>query len=393
MKIVTRFLLQAWRPALVGLSLGLIAYLLYFHHLNTLTAGYAPVEAQSYQSAQTWHAVAQNPLNVPYKVPILALAVTNHHHLYVTRAVAAFFGVIAVIAFFYIARAWYGLRIGLFSTLLFATSAGLLHSARLGTPAILQMGLLALVGVLLWQRHRPRLHSYLTILVFGLALYIPGMVWAELLVIGLMHRAILRHWQHATPLHRLLGAVLAVASVAPLFVAIALHTHLLLPALGLSGDLHSFRHMASNLLTAVLSIGVHSNGNPLFWVDNVPLLNTAELVLAALGAYHYVRRERSLHSLLLGGGIAISLLLAALNGNQTSITSMVPLLYLLMAAGLKQFLRQWFTVFPRNPIARATGLTAICLLLFFSVLYQMRSYFVAWPHNAATHQAFRLPPT
>jgi hypothetical protein len=52
---------------------------------------------------------------------------------------------------------------------------------------------------------------------------------------------------------------------------------------------------------------------------------------------------------------------------------------------------QWFTVFPRNPIARGSGIAVICLMLFFSVLYQTRVYFVAWPHTTATRQAFDLP--
>ncbi|HXR49972.1 MAG TPA: hypothetical protein VN778_03015, partial [Verrucomicrobiae bacterium] len=75
------------------------------------------------------------------------------------------------------------------------------------------------------------------------------------------------------------------------------------------------------------------------------------------------------------------------------LASLIPLLYLFIIHGLRQLLGQWLTVFPRNPIARFTGIGIICLMLCFSILYQVRAYFVAWPHTSATLQTYtQLPP-
>jgi hypothetical protein len=163
-----------------------------------------------------------------------------------------------------------------------------------------------------------------------------------------------------------------------------------MPALGLPTSLHSLSHIGSNLVSTVLSIGVRSNGNPVLWVGHSPLLNVTELILGALGVYYYVYRQRSLRSLLLAGTAIVSIVLASLGGN-SSIACIIPILYLFITSGLSHFLEEWLTVFPRNPIARTTGIAIICIMLFFSALYQGRSYFVAWPHSAATKQTFNLP--
>jgi len=360
-----------------------------------LLPGYASTEVQNYQDSLTWQQIAHNPLDLPYKTAILLLSVLGYHHLVAARAVAASFGVLTVVIFFCIARAWYGLRVGFMGTVLFATSAGFLHLARLGSPQILQMGILALFGVLLWHRRSPRGHPYLTYLValtFGLLCYVPGMIWFELLAIGLMYRRGLHHWQESTVLQRIIVTAIPLILIAPLAVATVMRPGLAFSLLGLPNSLHNLTYFGGHLLDAVLSIGVRSDGSSLLWVGHSPLLNAVELVLAALGIYYYVYQKRSLRSLLLCLGLVMSLVLVGLHSG-VGIATVVPLLYLLITCGLNHFLNEWLTVFPRNPIARVTGIVVICLMLFFSAFYQMRSYFVAWPHNTETHQRFQYPPS
>jgi hypothetical protein len=394
MKTVQRFFSKAWRPALLLASIGLIAYLLYFHRLGTLVPGYAPQEVATYQSAQSWHQIIHNPLNAPYKIGVWALAATGHHHLLATRIVAALCGIGAVMLFYSIVKAWYGFRVGFLSSILFATSAGFLHVARLGTPLVLQMGILALAGSLLWHRYIPRLHPYLTyvvLVVFGIGAYIPGLVWFELLLVVLMHRAILRHWKRSAPTHRIAWIALGFVAIAPLLYGIGSHPKLILELLGLPPSLPALQHVPSNLIDSVLSLGVRSDGNALLWLGHSPLLSVIELILGALGVYYYVYQQRTLRSLMLAGAGIIGIVLISLGGS-VSITCIIPVAYLLVASGLNHFLGEWMTVFPRNPIARVTGTVLICIMLFFSALYHTRSYFIAWPHHSATRQVFSIPP-
>jgi hypothetical protein len=164
MNNISAFFSKAWRPALLVVSLGLIGYVLYFHNLYGLVPGYAQVEVASYRSALSWRDIAANPLDLPYKAIVYTLNLAGHHSLVITRAAAALCSLLAVTIFFCITRAWYGFRIAFFGAMLFATSAGFLHFARLGSAQVLQMGLLVLIGIMVWHRRAPRLHPYLTYL-------------------------------------------------------------------------------------------------------------------------------------------------------------------------------------------------------------------------------------
>jgi hypothetical protein len=391
MKTISRFFFRAWRPSLVIATLGLIAYFLYFHNLQGLLPGYASAERASMQSANTWAAIQQNPLNAPYKIAVHLLDSTTHHSLVATRIAAALGGIVAVVTFFCITRVWYGFRVGFLSTVLFATSAGFLHAARLGTPQILQMGVVILAAMLVWHRRSPRLHPWLTyavILVFGVLLYVPGMVWFEGIIAAVIVTRVIRHWNRSALIHRIVWAVLAVVLLAPLVRALLASPHLAFTWFGLPTTIHSIGQIPSHILQTILSIGVRSDGTPLTWLGHSPLLSVVELILAVIGIYVYL--ERSLRSILLTTALIIAVILISLGGG-VSIAYLVPLLYLLVAGGIKHFLDEWLNVFPRNPIARGFGISIVIIMLSFSVFYHLRSYFVAWPHNSATKQVFDLP--
>ncbi|HSX43298.1 MAG TPA: hypothetical protein VLF59_04385 [Candidatus Saccharimonadales bacterium] len=394
MSTVLRLLNRAWRPALVVTSLAVIAYVLYFHQLGGLLPGYAPAEVATYHSAESWHYIASNPINAPYKLVLWAAITLGHHHYNATRFVAALCGILAVIVFFFITKAWYGFRIGFLGSLMFATSAGFLHVARLGTPQILQMGILVLIGMTVWHRRNTRLRPWLTYLVaivFALLLYAPGMVWFELLVVIVLYRRILSHWNKTAVLHRILWLSVTLAILAPLGMGVVTQSQLGMQLLGLPPHLSTLVHLPRNLLDTILGIGVHSNGSALLWLGHVPLLDVVELILAFLGTYYYVYPERTLRSLLLAGSGLIGVLLASLGG-PVGIACIIPIAYLLVAGGLNHFVSEWLTVFPRNPIAKSAGFAVIGLLLIFSITFQMRAYFIAWPHHALTRQLFGVPP-
>jgi hypothetical protein len=393
MKTMQRFLFRAWRPALLLISLGLLAYLLYFHHLGSLLPGYANEERTTYAATRSWSDVAENPINAPYKILLLVLATVSHQGILLTRVSAALFGVAAVVIFYFITRAWYGFRLAFFSTILFATSGGFLHFARLGTPDILQMGVLALIGLIVWHRRAPRLHPYLTyafVVTLGLLLYVPGMIWFEILTLALIHKRIIRHWNRSAVSSRIIWPFLTVVSALPLVFSILKHHTFLMSILGLTGSLHHISSLGGNLWHSILSIGMRSNGSPLLWIGHSPLLNVAEVILGAIGVYYYAFQQRSVRGLLLGGITIMGIILISLGGG-VAIVCIIPTLYLLIASGLNHLLEQWLAVFPRNPIARGAGALLISIMVAFSMFYHVRAYFVAWPHNPATRQTFRLP--
>jgi hypothetical protein len=394
MEIVRKLYLRSWRGVALAVSLAIIAYLLYFHRLGSLLPGYSQPELNALAGASNWHNIFDNPIDAPYKVIVWLFTAVMHHGIIVTRVVAACYGLFVGLLFFAVARAWCSYRAAFLATIMFVTSAGLLHFARLGTGAILQMGILTLLAIASWYRgkrqHR-KIIGYLLIAFFVLLWYIPGMIWLVLLAILPFKNTIRKQLGRTKKIH-LAGLVLVfVVCLAPLAVACIRKPRLLLQVGGLPQSLSSAIHFVSNAWDTVLAIVVHSNGSPVLWVGHAPLLSAIEVILGIMGAY-YIFREASGRSTFLFGSAAVGLALTALGGGVT-IAYLIPILYLFIATGLDHLLGEWLNVFPRNPVARATGTVIICIMIAFSIFYQLRSYYVAWPNAPATRQAFNHKPS
>jgi hypothetical protein len=315
-----------------------------------------------------------------------------HHGILADRMIAAVIGLLAAFLFFVVVRAWCSYRVAFFGTVMFVTSAGLLHFARLGTGGVLQMCIIALLAVVLWyrqQREHRMVIGYLLVALFVLLWYIPGMFWFELLGLVLLKGTILGQIRRAHNFHLAGILMLSLLLLAPLVIASISHPRILLQLSGLPQHLSSLPHIGGNLLNLLLGLIVHSNGSPLFWVGHAPLLNAIEIVAGLLGAY-YVYRQGLIRRSFLFGSIGIGLILASLGGSVT-FACLVPISYLCITIGIDHLLSRWFTVFPRNPIARLAGVGAVCVMVAFSVFYQVRTYYIAWPHASATRSAFNHP--
>jgi hypothetical protein len=70
-----------------------------------------------------------------------------------------------------------------------------------------------------------------------------------------------------------------------------------------------------------------------------------------------------------------------------SIGTAVPV-FILAGMGVNYLLYIWYKTFPINNLARATGLTLICLLLGLSLVQAYRQYFVAWAQDSRTYEAY-----
>jgi hypothetical protein len=68
---------------------------------------------------------------------------------------------------------------------------------------------------------------------------------------------------------------------------------------------------------------------------------------------------------------------------------LIPLLYVFVATGIAYLLKEWLKVFPRNPVARNFGIGLLVIAIVTSVVYNVRAYYVAWPHAATTKAVFR----
>lgn len=389
MKNQSQSYFRLWRAAVIAIGLAFIAYYLFFHNIAHLLPGYSLREVNTYNAASNWHTILNNPLDAPYKMLILIAVATGHHSWLATRIAAACFGVLLSAVFFIVVRGWYGYRVGLLTTVMFITSGGLLHAARLGTPAILQMSLLLFIGALFWIRRteHPTLLSYVMVIAFALLWYVPGLIWFELLAFVLLRKGITHQVSRTGWLHRSGWAATALVLLAPLLYAFYKSPALIRGFAGLPNHFAPITQMLANVGNAVLSLGIRSPLNPVATVGHAPVLNIVELILFILGLYLLIKKYYVTRSIGILSALLLALILIFLGG-PVRVTTLVPLVYLCIAGGLALLIKQWLRVFPRNPIAQGVGVTLVVVMIFFSILYQWRSYFVAWPHNVAVRQTF-----
>ncbi len=74
-------------------------------------------------------------------------------------------------------------------------------------------------------------------------------------------------------------------------------------------------------------------------------------------------------------------------GQVATLGLLIPVLYIVMANGIAYMLQSWFTVFPRNPVARTLGVVLLTIVVVVSCSYQLQRYFIAWPAAEATKPA------
>lgn len=388
---IRQFCKDHWRvTGLYGLFLLTLLITVLFK-LHSLLPGFTTSEVQTYQSSESLRHILNHPINAPYL--ILGWLVVKAHTaepLVYFRMISAAIGGCSLAIFCRLLYYWHGHRVALLGTLLFGTSGWFLHIARLGTPAILMFGVLALIACAVWLQATmsPWAMALLLITSAGL-MYVPGMPW----LIGL---CIVVNWNRLDDFFTkqlaaiTIGAIAAIGMLLPLGWAIyrtpsICKTLLNLPATGWPKVLPTLRHIAA----VPLHVFIYGPSSPTFSLGHLPVLNVFAAAMFAFGVYLYVQHSRLyrfkvLASLLIGASIVCGL------GGPTNIGLLTPLLFLIAGAGIGYLLGQWFSVFPKNPLARGIGVTCVAILVLLVLTYNLRAYFVSWPNAASTKANFML---
>jgi len=372
---------------------GLLTAMLLFR-LRSLTSDlYSPDELSAHLHAQSWHTLYDNPLELPYTFFVWLGATLGHHSILLNRAVSVVFALMAAWLFYYILTNWISRRIALLATILFVASNGYLHAARLGTAAVLQMGILLALALPILITNAPSQHRrklfYLSAGAGAALLYVPGMLWHLVSTAIFRRRKLFRIMSRLRPLQKVVAGASALLVVAPLAWASYRKPGLLLDLVGLPRHMPSGEGLVSNLTGFVSALFYHSGVSPQFATTGSPLFTIAEIILLAMGVYALMKRPRHVTGYWLLCTIGISSILVVL-GSQVFLVTLVPILYLVIAWGMYYFLDEWLTVFPRNPIARRIGVFILCAIVASCVVFHIRSYFIAWPHNKTMQATYQI---
>ena len=361
------------------------------HRLGSLTGGLSGNEYRAVTLPLGRHDLYQQPLYLPLKLvrSVIFFLASDHGQL-LSRLPNVFFGALAVAIFVWLVKLWHGSRVAWLAGLLFATSAWSLHVSRLASYDVLYyLALPSLLLVHLWLQKRPKAGLwYLSNLLNGLLLYVPGLIWIVLLNAYLQRQLLSGAWRQFNSVRQRTLYLLAGLIWLPLLIIDLTRSGQLRLWLGLPAHLAAPLTILKQVVAVPVHLFIRGPQYPELWLGRTPILDVFTLVACLVGIYFYLTRLNSMRSRLLVGFLILGTTLIGLGG-PVSLSLLVPVLYLAAATGIAYLLRDWLKVFPLNPIARGLGLGLIILAVGLSGIYNLRAYFIAWPHNGATKSTFR----
>ena len=395
MDTVLTFFSRRWRFLIVCLLIGIFAYILLFRGLNTLTGGlYAQPETVSQQQSWTFSNILQNPVNAPHKLLTLSVIAFDNHNILVTRAVSASLAGMFALLFYWIALHWYSKRVALLATIMFVSSSGFLHIGRYGTGMVLQMATLIVIGcILLYRRtkHETRM-LYLVVSLLSLCLYIPGIIWFEIIGLIVMRKRMLHIIRKINKKHFLGLGLLVILLVSPLVAAVISNTSTLRDVFAIPVHIPSANDLLQNLIHLMSSVFYRGYWPHEYWLHGAPLLTIAEGTLFVAGLLVLAQRPILRGNYFLLGSLILSTLLITFGGSVT-IAMLIPLVYLTIAGGIYYLLNEWLSIFPRSPVARFTGVALLTVLVATSVMYHLNAYYTAWSNAPETKATYVIKPS
>jgi hypothetical protein len=385
-----RYVMAHWQTLAGITSLLAVSIFLLFWRLNTLVPGYSPNEINTYVQGQSFHNILTNPTNLLYTGIIDVAGFLHLHHILIGRIISGLIGLGVVGMFYWLIQNWHGRRIAWMATILFVTSSRFLHTARLGTPQILLFGLFFLVAYGFWLKERKQKLRFAlpaALVITCLLVYTPGMIW--FIIAGII-------WQWRTIVDKVAKTPLWLTGVAivpvlallfPLVWSIVKHPKLAETFIGLPQPFPHISTILHNLWNIPLQLFyTHSTITSDLGTPALLTLDSLAIVMFIFGAYLYLKHFKLVRTNFLIGIFVIACALISLG--TMSVSVMLPFIYMIVAAGISYLLGQWLDVFPRNVIARSTGIVLLSFIIALSCTYNLRRYFVAWPTSTNTRQIF-----
>lgn len=382
-----------WRQIALNVAIIVTVVGTLWYELGTLVPSMSIPELAARADANSLYKIIDNPLFLPHKLIQYVFIRLGQDGAFWMRSASAIVAVFILITFYHILRSWYSQRVALMGSFLLLTSAWFLHFARIGTPFIMfgcSIGLLW-VGIRVKSSRAPRIRTFLAgIIIIMTCLYVPGLAWLIVPFVIWQRKLILKEFSKLPKSLSALAILGMIVAITPLVYSMVRDPDIIRQWLLIPNKLELGTWWA-NTWRLPFWFTLRGPVDAVYWLGRVPLLDSMSLIMFVLGVFvlqHYrlLDRVRAIAAIILLGCI-----LAVFNGFVV-LTIALPLFFIVVSAGLALLLQQWFTVFPRNPLARSVGLLMVIFIVGLAGYYNLRHYFIAWPRANETHQVFPKQP-
>jgi hypothetical protein len=328
-----------------------------------------------------------NMLYAPVRAAEYGLSMLSSNIIY-PRLLSGLVATIAALCLFLVLRRMSTLRIATLGTVMFITSSWVVHAARLANVEVLNLLVIpALLLVGYWATSKEDDKKLpISLLLTAVLLYVPGS-WLFLVSGLIIFRAQIKPlWSKSNLKLRLAVCSLFALLMSPLIVSFFHNPGGIIKWLGVPDySSLSLHNISSNILLLPDALFVRGPSDALSWLTGTPILDFFAMAMLILGCFAYRSHEYPALEKLIFSFVSISVILVAFGG-QDRLGLVVPLLYILIGSGIAYLLQSWFTVFPRNPLARSIGLGLVIAAVLVSSSYQLQRYFIAWPNSPAIRQ-------
>lgn len=370
------------------LVLSLLAFLLLFQLGSLTNFRLSPIETETIASSSSLRAILDNSLWLPLKLLIYLLHFIPMDAVFL-RLASSFVGALTAIYFYVILRKLHTKRVTAIAITLFVTSSWFLQTVRVVTPVVMVLySATALVFLNLWlpyARHKKTAFIFATTVAASLV-YSVGFLPLLLLMVAIKPKRFTSLLRTVPKWTVTVSLILFLIMIAPLVYSLIFGTLPLMTYLGLPAVFEPLEWLKR---LCIIPAYLFARGplQPVFNVGRLPVLDIFTTILAVLGAYSYYYQRRLSRTGMFALLTIFACVMIALNG-ALWLPLLLPLVYILMAMGIAVLLQKWFTVFPRNPLARSVGVVLLCTALLTVSAYHLTRYFIAWPHTTATKITF-----
>lgn len=384
---------EHWRGFVVTIIIGCLATITLGLQINTLIDGQNKFETITLEHLQNFPNPTERMINAPYLVPAYIVGTIADNMLLGARATSVIFGLLATVVLFMLLKRWFTTQIASVGSLLFVTSSWVLAVSHQATPLILLIitPLLLLVSLTKYVNAKQHVYASFLLLVASLALaaYVPFMFWPIIVVLGAMSYLYRHKLQQLSKKQILIAAGLYALLLVPMLISVTQYPGQLKELIGIPMILPDVTTYAKNFLWQFSTLFFVAQPFPELYVGSLALLDIFSVAMVFLGIYHFVkympkRRKFSFAFLV----IVLAFVVPLSTIYQIPMTAYIPIIYILIASGVYELLRQWFSYFPRNPIARNSAVVIVAILIGLATLYNLQRFYIAWPNAPETKTVY-----
>lgn len=382
-----------WRGLLIGIIITGLAALTLSLQITTLVDGQNKYETITLMHLESFPNPLDRMINAPYLVPAYIVGSAIDNMLIGARIVSVAFSLLATWALFVLLKRWFSVQVAAVGSLLFITSSWVLAISHQATPFIMLVICPLLLIASLTRFVNNKEHCFLSFLLMvsalALSAYIPYMFWPMLVVLLAMSILYRNKLLTLNKKQLIVGAVLYTVLLLPLFISITQYPGQLKEFIGLPLELPTFSQYFKNFLWQFSTIFIYAQPFPELYVGRLPLLDIFSVAMVLLGIYHFIHHMPRRRIISFGFlFIVLALIIPLTDPYQIPMSAFVAIIYVLIAGGVYELLRQWFSYFPRNPFARNGAVVLVAIIIGLATLYNLQRFYVAWPNAPETKAVY-----